>query len=732
MKNAQQILKSYFGYSQFRPQQEEIIINILDGKDTIVLMPTGGGKSLCFQVPALLYESGVTLVISPLISLMKDQVEALKANGVKAAYFNSSQTDAERNLIVSQAQKGELKLLYMAPETIMVALSNWLKNVELNLIAIDEAHCVSMWGHDFRPEYTQLNELRVVFPKVAFMALTATADKATRKEIETKLGLINPTTYLSSFDRPNLSLEVRGNLPKNKKQQEILRFIQSRKGQSGIIYCLSRNETEDMSAFLVKNGVNAAHYHAGLSSEERSKVQEDFINDNTPVISATIAFGMGIDKSNVRWVIHNNLPKNIEGYYQEIGRAGRDGLASETRLYYSMRDVKLLASFATESVHKEVLLEKLNRMLQYAESQTCRRITLLSYFSEKVTNKCGNCDVCKNPPAFFDGTVIAQKALSAIKRTDEKVGINLLIQILRGAQTIEVYEQKFNLIKTYGVGKEHGFEEWRHYINQLLNYGAIEIAYDEKFKLKVTSFGNDILFGKFPISLTKYIAPMKVSRNEEIEDVQTKSVAEPSDIQLFQTLRTIRKEIADEKSLPAYIIFSDATLKNMAELRPRNEDEMMSVSGVGFQKFENFGDDFLKAIKDFEQINGEKVRENTFLSSKRKSNRSKIEPKVSTYKITMDLLNSGMKAEEIAAQRNLDFTTICSHIAKLIVDGNTLDTSSLINSEEIESIRNAIPNVETIEKLQPMFEFLNSEMPYYKIRLAFAIIERDAKNLNSW
>lgn len=732
MDKAHQILKSYFGYSQFRPQQEEIIVNILNGKDTIVLMPTGGGKSLCFQIPALLYKSGVTLVISPLISLMKDQVEALKGNGVKAAYFNSSQTDEERSLIVNQALKGELKLLYMAPETIMVALSNWLKSIDLNLIAIDEAHCVSMWGHDFRPEYTQLHELREVFPKVAFMALTATADKATRKEIETKLGLMNPTTYLSSFDRPNLSLEVRGNLPKNKKQQEILRFIQSRKGQSGIIYCLSRNETEEMSAFLVKNGVYAAHYHAGLSSEERSKVQEDFINDNTPVISATIAFGMGIDKSNVRWVIHNNLPKNIEGYYQEIGRAGRDGLASETRLYYSMRDVKLLASFANESVHKEVLLEKLNRMLQYAESQTCRRITLLSYFSEKLTNKCGNCDVCKNPPAFFDGTVIAQKALSAIKRTEEKVGINLLIQILRGAQTIEVYEQKFNLIKTYGAGKEHGFEEWRHYINQLLNYGVIEIAYDEKFKLKITSFGNDILFGKFPLSLTKHIAPMKVSRNEEIEEVQTKSVAEPSDIQLFQTLRTLRKEIADEKSLPAYIIFSDATLKNMAELRPRNEEEMMSVSGVGFQKFENFGDAFLKAIEEFEQINGEKVRENKFFSSNRKSNRIKKEPKVSTYQITMDLLNSGMTVEEIAAQRNLDFTTICSHLAKLILDGNAIDTSSLINSEEIETIKNALPKVETTEKLQPMFEFLNSEMPYYKIRLAFAIIERDAKNLNNW
>jgi len=731
MERAQQILKSYFGYSQFRPLQEDIISNIIEGKDTIVLMPTGGGKSLCFQVPALLFEKGVTLVISPLISLMKDQVEALKGNGVKAAYVNSSQSDEERNLIVRQAQKGELKLLYMAPETIMVALGNWLKNVDLNLIAIDEAHCVSMWGHDFRPEYTQLHELRDVFPDVAFMALTATADKATRKEIETKLGLINPTTFLSSFDRPNLGLEVRGNLPKFKKQQEIIRFIQSRKGQSGIIYCLSRNETEDMSAFLIKNGVKAAHYHAGLSSEDRSKVQEDFINDNTPVIAATIAFGMGIDKSNVRWVIHNNLPKNIEGYYQEIGRAGRDGLASETRLYYSMRDVRLLASFANESVHKEVLLEKLNRMLQYAETQTCRRITLLSYFSEKVTKNCGNCDVCKNPPAFFDGTIIAQKALSAIKRTDEKIGMNMLIQILRGAQTIEIHEQQYHLIKTYGAGKEHGFEEWRHYINQLLNYGVIEIAYDEKFRLKITSFGNDILYGKFPLSLTKYVAPVKASKYEEVEEVQTKSVAEPSDMQLFQTLRILRKEIADEKNLPAYIIFSDATLKNMAELRPRNEVEMMSVSGVGFQKFENFGDIFLKAIADFEKENGEKRREDIIFTSRKRSNRNNKEPKISTYKITHDLLNSGMSPEEIATERNLHFTTICSHIARLISDGNQIDTSKLIEREEVEKIRDAIPKVETLEKLLPMYEYFNGEMPYYKIRLGLALIEREAKNVSS-
>jgi ATP-dependent DNA helicase RecQ len=601
MKKAKEILKEVFGYSEFRPDQEAIIDHIMSGKDTIVLMPTGGGKSVCFQIPALLKTSGVTLVVSPLISLMKDQVESIKSNGISAAYYNSSQTEKERYETIYKAEKGALKLLYMSPETILLALNSWLRGVQLNLVAIDEAHCVSMWGHDFRPEYTQLQEIRRVFPDIPFVALTATADKATRKEIEQKLGLINPKTFLSSFDRPNIYLEVRGNVPKAEKLKEILSFIKSKKGESGIIYCLSRNETEDISAYLVNNGVRCAYYHAGLTADERNNIQEDFITDRMPVITATLAFGMGIDKSNVRWVIHANLPKNLEGYYQEIGRAGRDGIKAFTRLYYNMRDVKLLADFAQESQHKEVLLEKLNRMLQYAESQTCRRITLLSYFSESVFENCGNCDVCLNPPDYFDGTVIAQKALSAISRTNQSLTMSLLIQVLRGAQTYEVLQNGYHLIKTHGAGKEHSFEAWRHFITQLLNLGLLEIAYDLHFHLKITPFGADVLFGKHAIFLTHFVAP-KVKKQLQ-EKLHLAPEATPSDTLLFEELRQLRRTIAADKQVPPYIVFSDLTLREMAQMRPKNKTEFLDVSGVGKQKLENFGDDFLAAIADFERKN---------------------------------------------------------------------------------------------------------------------------------
>jgi ATP-dependent DNA helicase RecQ len=700
MNRAIEILKSVFGYSTFRPQQEAIIANILSGKDSIVLMPTGGGKSLCFQVPALLFGKGTTLVISPLISLMKDQVEALKSNGVEAAFFNSSQSEFERREILLKAQNSELKLLYMAPETIMNAMNGWLRSVSINLVAIDEAHCVSMWGHDFRPEYTQLHLLRDIWDNVPFIALTATADKATRKEIETKLGLIQPQTFLTSFDRPNLSLNVRGNLKKSRKQEEVLNFIFNRRGQSGIIYCLSRRETEEWSEFLNKNGIQAAHYHAGLEAEERNRIQEDFINDNIPVITATIAFGMGIDKSNVRWIIHNNLPKNIEGYYQEIGRAGRDGLPSETRLYYNMKDVKLLADFAQDSPHKDVLIEKLNRMLQYAETQTCRRKTLLSYFSEMLENNCGNCDVCNNPPEFIDGTIIAQKALSGIWRTNEKVGINLLIQLLRGAQTHEIMENNFHLLKTYGVGKEHGFEAWRHYITQMLNLGLIEIAYDENLNLRITEFGEKVLFSKIKIDLTHYQAATVKAKGER--DTRR---AEPKDDEtsLFERLRKLRREIAMEENVPAYIVFSDATLKDMVEKRPQNKLQMLDVSGVGQQKLENYGDLFLEAIRKHEK------------------------GKISTYEITFEMYQKGMIPVAIALERNLHENTIFSHLAKLFLDGKDIDLYQFITQTEIEQIAHAVNEIGATDQLKPIFEFLNEEIPYHKIRIALAILEKGVR-----
>ena len=699
IEHAKMHLKDVFGYSSFRPQQEEIIAHILSNKDTIVLMPTGGGKSICFQIPALTRE-GTTLVISPLISLMKDQIEALKSNGVSAAFFNSSQKDDEKNSIIEQAKKGGYKLLYMAPETLFSAMENWLYAVNISLVAIDEAHCVSMWGHDFRPEYTQIHTLRSKWDNVPFVALTATADKATRKEIESKLGLINPKTFLSSFDRPNLSLTVKGNMPKPKKQAQIIDFISQKEGQSGIIYCLSRKETEEWSAFLLENGIPAAHYHAGLSAEERSKIQEDFINDRIPVITATIAFGMGIDKSNVRWVIHNNLPKNLEGYYQEIGRAGRDGLASETLLYYTMRDVKMLADFAQSSPHKEVLIEKLNRMLQYAESQTCRRKTLLNYFSENLEKNCGNCDVCHNPPQFFDGTILAQKALSGIKRTNEKVGINLLIQLLRGAKTADIYSNNFQTLKTYGSGSDLSNEEWQHYITQMLNQGLIEIAYDENFHLRITAFGERVLFQNQTIFLAQHEIKVK---EKPAKRERSKATSLSPDEALFNRLKALRKIIATEENVPAYIVFSDATLHDMASKKPMDNTEMLDVSGVGLQKLENYGDEFLKVIQQF--VNDQK-------------------PKKSTYELTFELYEQGYTPTEIAEKRDVNPTTIFSHLAKLYIDGFDIDINQYVSDEVVNTLSDITKEMEDTTQLKPIFDQLDGKIAYHEIRLALAVLEK--------
>lgn len=693
---AKEKLKKVFGYDNFRPQQEAIIQHVLENKDTIVLMPTGGGKSICFQIPALVKE-GTALVISPLISLMKDQVEALKSNGVDAAYFNSSQQDDEKRKIIQKAKKGDYKLLYMAPETLLSIKNGWLSNMNIQLIAIDEAHCVSMWGHDFRPEYTQLASLRNIWQNVPFVALTATADKATRKEIETKLGLENAKTFLASFDRPNLSLNVRGNLKKKKKQEEILRFIKSRADESGIIYCLSRKETEEWSSFLNENGINSKFYHAGLTSEERAQVQEGFINDQVPIITATIAFGMGIDKSNIRWIIHNNLPKNIEGYYQEIGRAGRDGLPSETKLYYNMRDVKMLADFARDSEQSEVLIQKLNRMLQYAESPTCRRKTLLSYFSETLEKDCGNCDVCNNPPAFFNGTIIAQMALSGVKRAQEKIGVNLLIQLLRGAKTGDIYEHNFQKLKTYGVGKEHSFEEWRHFISQLLNLGLLEIAYDENFNLKVTPFGEKALFGKLKIDLSKYVAPKKKEEKEKAPKVSSK---EEADDLLFQALRKLRLQLAKKDNMPAYIVFSDASLQDMAIKKPSTEEEFLQVSGVGQQKLENYGKLFLEEIAKYSL--------------------QKIKYKGSTYDLTLELYKKGLNPEAIAKERNLNTTTIYSHLAKLVEEGAPIDIFQFVTNEELKDISYAIDQIGINVGLKPIYEFLGEAFNYEKLKIALA------------
>lgn len=458
MKELLSLLKRFFGYTSFRPLQAEIIQRTLQKEDSLVLMPTGGGKSICFQLPAI-YMPGTAIVVSPLIALMKDQVEGLIANGIPAATLNSMMPEEERHRVRQLCIQGKVKLLYISPEGIISELHWLLPRIDISLIAIDEAHCISHWGHDFRPEYTQLSVLKENFPKVPIIALTATADKITRTDILNQLKLRDPKTFISSFDRPNLSLTIRRGLSKKEKIAAIVHFINRHHRQSGIIYCMSRNSTESLVEELSEYSIRAVAYHAGLSSDKREKAQDDFINDRVNVVCATVAFGMGIDKSNVRWVIHYNMPASIENYYQEIGRAGRDGMKSDTLLFYSVGDILLLRRFAEESGQKDVSLQKLNRMRRYCEADICRRRILLSYFGEETDKDCGNCDVCKNPPQRFDGSILVQKALSGIFRTGQTANMHLLIDILRGAEKDELKEKGYDKLKTYGVGKDLSYKE---------------------------------------------------------------------------------------------------------------------------------------------------------------------------------------------------------------------------------------------------------------------------------
>ena len=602
-------LKAYFGYTHFRPLQEEIITRILSKKDTLVLMPTGGGKSICYQLPALLMP-GTTVVVSPLISLMKDQVEALQANGIIARALNSTNDETTNANLCFECMQGRVKLLYISPERLMSELNFLLKDINISLFAIDEAHCISQWGHDFRPEYTQLKALRQQFPHVPIVALTATADKITRQDIIQQLAMKDPQIFISSFDRPNLSLDVKRGFQQKEKIRTILDFIGRHKNESGIIYCMSRNNTEKVADLLEAQGIRTAVYHAGLSTAARDAAQDDFINDRVQVVCATIAFGMGIDKSNVRWVIHYNLPKSIESFYQEIGRAGRDGLPSDTLLFYSFGDIVMLSKFAAESNQQEINLEKLNRMQQYAEADICRRRILLNYFGETMTHDCGNCDVCRNPPERFDGTIIVQKALSGIARTDQQVGISTLIDLLKGAATQEIIEKKYDQLKTYGVGRDIPARDWQDYLLQMLNLGYFEVAYNEKNHLKITEAGKKVLFGKERAQLVEIKreehlgqeskrGKKKAKIQEPQAPVLTPAVFENEDEYLFEELRVLRKKLADSQAIPAYIVLSDKTLHLLSSAKPTTIEAFGEISGIGEFKKEKYGKDFVEVIRRF-------------------------------------------------------------------------------------------------------------------------------------
>ena len=602
-----QVLKNYYGYDSFRVNQFEIINTILQKSDCLVLMPTGGGKSICYQIPAICMP-GTAVVISPLISLMKDQVEALKSNGIEAAALNSGNDFSADTIVRRKCMDGTLKLLYISPEKLLAEVPFLLKQMNISLFAVDEAHCISQWGHDFRPEYTQLDVLHKEFPEVPIMALTATADKITRQDIIKQLRLHNPQVFISSFDRPNLSLTVKRGYSTKEKENYILNFIKARPLESGIVYCLSRKATEKVSIFLNSKGIRSTIYHAGLTQQERDKAQVDFQKDDVQVVCATIAFGMGIDKSNVRWVIHYNMPKSIESYYQEIGRAGRDGAPADTVLFYSLADVVQLSQFAKESGQKDINLDKLKQMQNYAESSVCRRRILLNYFGEQRDHDCNNCDVCDNPPQRFDGTEYIQMALSAVKRTDEQIRTATIVEILKGISSPTVKRKGYDTLKTFGVGKALSTNDWQDYLLQMLQMGFIEIAYDQGNVVKITESGNDVLFGRKRAELCVIDHTVKeVSKPRRRLHLEIPSITIPGlpqttgveDRQLFEALRTLRRQCADEEGFPPYIVFSDKVLHALATIKPVTLDTFGFIPGIGEHKKMKYGKRFIAVIQKF-------------------------------------------------------------------------------------------------------------------------------------
>ena len=705
------VLKKYFGYHEFRPLQAEIIETILSGNDALVLMPTGGGKSVCFQVPAMVLP-GITIVISPLIALMKDQVQALKANGIEAAFVNSSLTSAVQNKIEQDCISGKIKLLYLAPERLFSNnYLDFIKKLPISLFAIDEAHCVSFWGHDFRPEYMQLNILKEQFPEIPVIALTATADKVTRKDILRQLKIEAAETFISSFDRPNLSLTV---LPGRKRIQYIKDFISSRPNQPGIIYCLSRKSTEDVAAKLIQEGVKAKHYHAGMDNEYRSKTQDEFIKDDIQVICATIAFGMGIDKSNVRWIIHYNLPKNIESFYQEIGRAGRDGMPSDTVLFYSFADYLMQQDMLKDITgeRRELQEAKLNRIKQYAEAEICRRRILLSYFNEVADQDCGNCDVCKNPPTAFDGTVLTQKALSAVARTNERISMTVLVDILRGYNTQLVRERGYDKVKTFGAGKDVRPEEWNDYILQMLNGGSMDIAYDEGHAFKLNQRSKEILKGESTVKLVRFVPyAQKLQKQEEAVE-KTKTKKEILRDALFERLRKLRKELADSQGVPAYVIFSDSTLSEMSINRPMSEEDMLAISGVGTTKYNLYGEYFLNDIKAF-------IREQVLLGERVQG---------ATHIISYELYKEGNTIDEISEIRKIAPATVISHLVKLYDEGEDINLKVFVKREEYETIvaKAKELGIKKDEAMKPIFEALEMKYDYGKLKAALSIAARES------